>query len=100
MVIIMLKNFDLRQKKVIDVDTAEKIGYIRDMDIDIENGRINSVTIPKNGFFGFLTGKAVTVPWRDVVAVGSEFVLVKRTENLVKNSDKSANVCYNIDMKS
>ena len=42
----MLKNFDLRQKKVIDIDTAELIGYIRDMDIDIETGKINSVTVP------------------------------------------------------
>ena len=50
----MLKSFDLRQKKVIDVDTAEKIGYIRDMDIDFENGKINSVSIPCGGFFHIL----------------------------------------------
>lgn len=88
----MFKSFDLRQKKVIDIDTAEKIGYIRDIDIDVENGRINSVTIPKNGLLGFLTGKTVTVPWSDITAVGSEFVLIRRTENLTKNSDKPINL--------
>ena len=42
----MRKNLDLRQKKVIDADTAEQIGYIRDMDIDLASGKILSVSIP------------------------------------------------------
>ena len=77
----MLKNFDLRQKRVIDVDTAEAIGFIRDMDIDFETGKIRSVTIPQKGIFGILSGsKNVTVPWASVVAIGNEFVIVKRNE--------------------
>lgn len=75
----MARSFDLRQKKVIDIDTAEKIGYIKDMDIDFENGRINSVSIPRNGFFRFFGEKKnITVPWGNVVAIGSEFVLVRK----------------------
>ncbi len=70
--------FDLRQKKVIDADTAENIGYIRDMDIDFETGRINSVTIPPKGVLGFFKpGKRTTVPWENVTAIGSEYVLVR-----------------------
>ena len=78
----MQKNLDLRQKKVIDVDTAEQIGYIRDMDIDFASGRILSVTIPKSGFANFLHDfKAITVCWDEVVAIGSEYVLVKFKKN-------------------
>ncbi len=74
--------FDLRQKKVIDADTAEEIGYIRDMDIDFETGRINSVTIPSGGIAGFFRrGRRVTVPWENVTAIGSEYVIV-RTKKL------------------
>lgn len=76
----MFKSFDLRQKKVIDIETAEKIGYIRDMDIDVSNGRINSVTIPQKGIFGFLTGKSLTLPWASILAVGSEYVLIKKDD--------------------
>lgn len=77
----MLKNFDLRQKRVIDVDTAEVVGFIRDMDIDFETGKIRSVTIPQKGIFGILSGsKNVTVPWERVVAIGNEFVIIKRSE--------------------
>lgn len=78
----MLKNFDLKQKRVIDVDTAETVGFIRDMDIDFETGKIRSVTIPQKGVFSwFFGGKNVTVPWDRVVAIGSEFVIIKQDEN-------------------
>lgn len=75
----MLRNFDLRQKKVIDVDTAELVGYIRDMDVDLETGKINSVTIPGRGVAGiFAKSRNVTVPWASVLAIGSEFVIIKQ----------------------
>jgi len=77
----MLKNFDLRQKRVIDMDSAEVIGFIRDMDIDFDTGKIRSVTIPKGGVFGsFTKDKNVTVPWERVVSIGSEFVIIKQQE--------------------
>lgn len=76
------KTVDLRQKTVIDVTTAEKIGYIRDMDIDFDSGVIKSVTIPRGRFFGlFGERKNITVPWDNVTAIGSEFVLVKISEH-------------------
>lgn len=78
----MLKNFDLRRKKVIDVDTAELLGYIRDMDIDFASGKINSVTIPQNSIWGFLKkGRRITVPWECVLAIGIEFVIIKQKES-------------------
>lgn len=77
----MRKSFDLRQKKVIDADTAETLGFISDIDIDFETGRINSVTVPGGGFFGIFGGKKdIKVPWNRVVAIGSEYVLVKREQ--------------------
>ncbi len=78
----MQKSLDLRQKKVIDVDTAEQIGYIRDMDIDFASGKILSVTIPKSSFSWFLHDfKGITVSWDEVLAIGSEYVLVKFKKN-------------------
>lgn len=85
----MRKSLDLRQKKVIDVDTAEQIGYIRDMDIDFASGKILSVTIPKSSFSWILNDyKGITVSWEEVVAIGSEYVLVK-----FKKNNKLADKC-------
>lgn len=78
----MQKSLDLRQKKVIDVDTAEQIGYIRDMDIDFASGKILSVTIPKSNFSWIMHDfKGITVSWDEVVAIGSEYVLIKFKKN-------------------
>ena len=75
----MRKNFNLRQKKVIDIKTAECIGHIRDMDIDFETGKINSVTVPQNGIFGiFKRGRRLVVPWENLEAIGSEYVIVRK----------------------
>lgn len=77
----MLKNFDLRQKRVIDVDTAEEVGFIRDMDIDFDTGKIKSVSIPKRGILGaFSKDNNITVPWERVISIGREFVIIKSKE--------------------
>lgn len=77
----MTRHFDLKQKKVIDVRTAEQVGFIRDIDIDFETGKIKSVTIPRRGIFGlFSRGKSTVVPWDGVVAIGSEFVIVSMND--------------------
>ncbi len=84
--------FDLRQKKVIDLETAEFLGYIRGMDIDFESGKINSVTIPDKSFFGFFRRKkTITLSWEKVVSIGSEYVIIRRndkklSENLQKQN--------------
>ena len=84
----MQKNLDLRQKKVIDVDTAEQLGSIVDMDIDVATGKIRNVTISKTGFSRFIhETKEFAVAWEDVTAVGNEYILIKFKKN-TKIADK------------
>lgn len=85
----MQKSLDLRQKKVIDADTAEQIGYIRDMDIDFASGKVISVTVQKSGFSWMIHDfKGITVSWDEVLAIGSEYVLIK-----FKKNNKIADKC-------
>ncbi len=74
----MQKNLDLRQKKVIDIETAELLGSISDMDIDISSGKIRSVSVSKGGFSRFIhESREAVFGWDEVVAIGSEYILVK-----------------------
>lgn len=75
----MQNSSDLRKKEVISVDTAERLGYVCDIDVDIATGRINSIILPSGGILGqlFRAGREIVIPWSSVVAVGSEFILVK-----------------------
>lgn len=75
----MFRGYNLRQRTVIDIDSAEKIGYISDVEIDEMNGCISRVIIRRRnsicgGFFGM---GEISVPWSAICAVGREFVLIK-----------------------
>ena len=75
----MVRACDLKQREVINIVNAERLGYIYDVDIDFETGRIRSVIIPnKRGLFGFLTKRNdYVIPWEKIVTVGREIVLVR-----------------------
>ncbi len=75
----MQNSTDLRKKEVISIDTAERLGYVCDIDVDLATGRINSIILPAGGLFGqiFAAKRETVIPWSAVVAVGSEYILVK-----------------------
>ena len=69
----------LRRRTVIDINTAECIGYVADIEIDEANGRITAVIVRKHyGLFAslFRIGE-MSVPWHTITAMSDEFVLVK-----------------------
>ncbi len=76
---MMMRACDLKQREVIDVVTAERLGYIYDVDVDFETGRINSIIIPNRaGVWGLLSKKRdYVIPWDRIVAIGREIVLVR-----------------------
>lgn len=75
----MVRAYDLKQREVINIVNAERLGYIYDVDIDFESGKIRSVIIPnRRGIFGrFSKRNDYIIPWDNIVAVGHEIVLVK-----------------------
>ena len=74
----MLRTYNLRQKEVINIRTAEKLGFIRDVEIDFENGKIEAVIIPKRGIISklFSQKREHEILWSDIVKIGPEVVLV------------------------
>ena len=75
----MVRAYNLKQREVIDVKTAERLGYIYDVDIDFENGRINSLIIPNANPIVriFSKKKDFIIPWENIVAIGKDVVLVR-----------------------
>ena len=75
----MVRACDLKQREVINIITAERLGYITDVDIDFETGKVRSVIIPaRYGIFSFLTKRNdYVIPWEKIVTVGKDLVLVK-----------------------
>lgn len=79
----------LRSREVINTATGARIGYIDDLEIDTETGKVNTLIIfGRPRLFGLL-GKDddVVISCEDIVKIGTDTVLVTLdAENLYKMS--------------
>ena len=75
----MFHGAKLRRRTVIDINTAECIGYVSDIEIDEVSGCITSVIVRKH--YGLLASLfrigEMSVPWHTITAMSDEFVLIK-----------------------
>ena len=74
-----MRTVELKQREVINITTAERIGFISDVEMNFENGCVESVIVPQRSGFPGLFGKKqdVVVPWEKIVSVGRDLVLVE-----------------------
>ncbi len=74
-----MKISDFQTKDVINIVDGKKLGQVSDLDLDLRQGRIESIVVPNHTrFFGFFGGGTdVVIPWRCIVKIGLDVVLVK-----------------------
>ena len=74
----MLRISDLRAREVINVIDGRRLGYIGDLDIDLESGRVRAIVVPGQGKLLGLFGRDndVYVPWDKIVKIGEDVILV------------------------
>ena len=77
---------ELRNKQVVCVHTGEVLGYVGDIEFDIESGKIESLVIyGKTRAFGlFGRSNDIVIPWADIDVIGSQTVLVKNKTQFCK----------------
>ncbi len=75
----MVKVSDLRLRDVINVVDGKRLGTIKDIEIDVEAGRVRALILPGNSrFFSFLArGDEVVVPWEKIAKIGVDVILVE-----------------------
>ena len=75
----MPKGENLKQKEVIEINTAERLGFVKDVEINMEDGSIKSIIIPKRyRFFRRIFGSGeYIIPWQSIVRVGRDIILVE-----------------------
>lgn len=81
--LIVVKISDLRMREVINITDGRRLGPIKDIDIDLEEGRINAVILPGHGG-GRLMGilgreEELVVPWHKIRKIGIDVILVDLT---------------------
>lgn len=75
----MFRGYNLRQKEVINIRTAERLGYIRDVEINDKDGNIEAIIVPRRAsfFWRLFGGGELIIPWSAIEVVGEEIVLVR-----------------------
>jgi YlmC/YmxH family sporulation protein len=74
-----MKISDFQTKDVINIVDGKKLGQVSDLELDLRQGRIESIVVPNQSrFFGLFGGNAeVIIPWKNIVKIGMDVVLVK-----------------------
>ncbi|MCQ2455399.1 MAG: YlmC/YmxH family sporulation protein [Clostridia bacterium] len=69
---------ELKNKQVVCVKDGYVLGYIGDIELDTESGKLISIIIFGNLRFLGLLGreKDIVIPFEDIVVIGEETVLV------------------------
>lgn len=80
----MVKISDFQTKEVVNILDGKRLGQISDLEIDLRHGRIESIVIPGPGkFLGFFSsGNDYVIPWKNIVKIGKDVVLVRMEETL------------------
>ncbi|MCY9588590.1 YlmC/YmxH family sporulation protein [Paenibacillus chitinolyticus] len=90
-----MKISDFQTKDVINIVDGKKLGQISDLELELRQGRIDSIVVPNSSkFFGlFGGGTDLIIPWKNIVKIGADVVLVKleeaKTYRAVEESDSA-----------
>ena len=74
----MFRISELRRKDVINEAEGKKLGFVHDIEIDADIGRIESIVVPgENRFLGFfLRNDEMILPWDKIKKIGIDVILV------------------------
>jgi YlmC/YmxH family sporulation protein len=94
-----MKISDFQTKDVINIVDGKKLGQISDLQLDIRQGRIESVVVPYQGrFFGwFGSGGDVVIPWKNIIKIGLDVILVKLEDNRIYRDGESTDPMVEIN---
>ncbi len=75
----MLSTDKLKNKEVINIHDGRSLGFIYDIEVNLENGTIDGIVIPaEKGIFRFFSSKEddFVVKWDRIRTIGDDVVLV------------------------
>ena len=70
---------DLRYKEVVSVTDGSRFGFVGDMEVDLESGRVQALVVPgRLRLFGLLGREEERrIPWEMVRRFGEDIILVE-----------------------
>lgn len=74
----MVKISELKLRDVINIADGKRLGLIKDIDIDLDTGKIKAIILPGNNraFSFFSRSDEMIVNWEKIVRIGVDVILV------------------------
>lgn len=69
---------DLRAKEVINVTDGARLGYVSDVEIELDTGRITALIVPGTyKFMGFLGREDdIVISWEKIKKIGDDVIII------------------------
>ncbi|PKR78546.1 YlmC/YmxH family sporulation protein [Halalkalibacillus sediminis] len=76
---------EIQIKDIINVDSGEKLGYINDLEIDVQVGSIVALIVTlKSKWFGiFGEEEEIRILWSQIEKIGADVILVRTSYSKV-----------------
>jgi YlmC/YmxH family sporulation protein len=75
----MIKISELKQREVININDGRRLGIVYDVEIDMEEGKIDAIVVPGTGrVFGLFSKESdIVVSWENIKKIGTDVILVE-----------------------
>ena len=74
----MIRGSDIMEKEIINVKNGKRMGFITDIDMDINEGKIISFSISGDSGRGFFSRgyEEEAIFWNDILKIGCDTIIV------------------------
>lgn len=76
----MLSTDRLKDREVINISDGRSLGFIKDIEVNLENGTIEGIVIPQNkSLFNWFkpSDSDLMIKWESIKTIGDDVVLVE-----------------------
>ena len=85
---------ELKNKEVVNITDGCRLGFVSDVEIDLECGRVVSLIVPSDGkLFSFGKCAPVRVLWCDIEKIGADIILVRCAQSIPPRCDDKKCEC-------
>lgn len=73
------KGLDFKHKEVINITDARRLGFVQDVNAELNSGIITSIVVPGSSkvFNLFASDHEIIIPWSKVKCIGEDIILVE-----------------------
>lgn len=73
------KGLDFKHKEVINIVDGKRLGFVQDVNANLETGTITSIIVPGStrliSFFS--SSNDIVIPWENIKCIGDDIILVE-----------------------